>query len=254
MKSNIVGMMSLAAILCVPVIAEAGGLRGSAASMKEQHTVAVERDLTFSENEASVRALVETGGLEPIESNGDFKLSRVSFPYALPEVKLFLERLSRQYNDALGAPLVVTSLTRPAENQPRNAHQLSVHPAGMAVDFRVPRTAKERAWLESVLLQLENRGVLDVTRERNPPHYHVAVFPAAYRTYAAKLPPLAPRAVVTPLPVARSVAMESRPVMTVSAPTSVAASTSSFFNALLLVTGMSGVLFTTLLFRRRELV
>src|SRR5687768_5515915 len=102
MKSSIVGITSLAVLLCVPVTAEAGGLRGSAASMKEQHTVAVQRDLTFSENGASVRALVEAGGLEPIESNGDFKLSRVSFPYALPEVKLFIERLGRQYFDAHG--------------------------------------------------------------------------------------------------------------------------------------------------------
>jgi hypothetical protein len=83
-----------------------------------------------------------------------------------------------------GEKLIVTSLVRPTDLQPRNAHKLSVHPAGMAVDFRVPSTASERSWLEKALLGLENAGVLDVTREHTPPHYHVAVFPAEYVAYA----------------------------------------------------------------------
>jgi hypothetical protein len=112
----------------------------------------------------------------------------------VPEVKLFLERLGKQYREANGSPLVVTSLVRPSSEQPRNAHELSVHPAGMAVDFRVPSNAKARAWLESALLQLENRGVLDVTRERFPPHYHVAVFPVAYAAYVERISPSAERA------------------------------------------------------------
>ncbi len=53
----------------------------------------------------------------------------------------------------------------------------------MAVDFRISNNAKARAWLEGVLLNLEGKGLLDVTRERRPPHYHVALFPDAYRTY-----------------------------------------------------------------------
>jgi hypothetical protein len=38
-----------------------------------------------------------------------------------------------------------------------------------------------------VLLSLEDKVVLDVTRERNPAHYHVAVFPRQYERYVAKL-------------------------------------------------------------------
>jgi hypothetical protein len=160
-------------------------------------------------------------------------------------VKLFIERLGRQYFDAHGTPLVVTSLTRPAENQPRNAHQLSVHPAGMAVDFRVPQDARARAWLESALLQLENRGILDVTRERYPPHYHVAVFPAAYRAYVEKLPPLEPRPVVAVEPVT------PLPVVAAPAPVVVASpAPSDFSGGLLLMVGLSGLTFTTLLVRR----
>jgi hypothetical protein len=66
----------------------------------------------------------------------------------------------------------------------------------MAVDFRISRAEKCRDWLESELLTLERQDVLDITRERNPPHYHVAVFPAAYTAWAARQPPL----VRTPLP------------------------------------------------------
>lgn len=237
---------------CLPSIAFAGGLRGSPSSMKEQHAVAVERDLTFMDDADQVRSSLASGVLDSVKSNGDFTLSRVSYPYAVPEVRLFIERLGRQYFDAHGTPLVVTSLTRPAENQPRNAHQLSVHPAGMAVDFRVPRDSKARMWLESALLQLENRGVLDVTRERNPPHYHVAVYPAAYRAWVEKLPPLAPRKVVaaepvTPLPTVAAPA----PVAVVSSATST--DTPDFSSLLLMITGMSGVMFTTLLVRRSQL-
>jgi hypothetical protein len=188
MKHKRIAGLVAAVIIAIPSVAAAGGFRGSPSSMREQHAVAVERDLAFINDAAEVRALLEDGRIELVESGPDYTLADVSFPYALPEVKLFIERLGKQYREANGAPLVVTSLTRPAANQPRNAHELSVHPAGMAVDFRVPRDGKARAWLESVLLQLENRGVLDVTRERFPPHYHVAVFPAAYAAYVENLP------------------------------------------------------------------
>jgi hypothetical protein len=241
-------LIPVVALFCLPSIALAGGLRGSPSSMKEQHAVAVERDLRFMDDAEQVRNSLASGVLDSVTSNGDFTLSRVSYPYAVPDVKLFIERLGRQYFDAFGIPLVVTSLTRTAENQPRNAHQLSVHPAGMAVDFRVPRDARARAWLESALLQLENRGVLDVTRERNPPHYHVAVFPAAYRAYVEKLPPLAPRPVVAVEPV-------TLPTVAPPAPTVVASPAPStapydFSGGLLLMVGLSGLIFTTFLLRR----
>ena len=99
---------------------------------------------------------------------------------------MFVEHLATDYRAATGEPLVITSLTRPDALQPRNAHQLSVHPAGMAVDFRVPDDASHRAWLEKTLLDLETKGLIDATRERYPPHYHVAVFAEPYSAYAKK--------------------------------------------------------------------
>jgi hypothetical protein len=82
--------------------------------------------------------------------------------------------------------LVVTSLTRPNALQPRNAHELSVHPAGMAVDFRIPNDAESRQWLEKTLLSMEKQRLIDATRERHPPHYHVAVFREPFLAYAKK--------------------------------------------------------------------
>ncbi|MCC7042848.1 MAG: LysM peptidoglycan-binding domain-containing protein [Acidobacteria bacterium] len=57
----------------------------------------------------------------------------------------------------------------------------------MALDLRVPTQVSCRRWLESTLLALEGRRVLDVTLERNPPHYHVALFPAPYVAYVASV-------------------------------------------------------------------
>ena len=70
--------------------------------------------------------------------------------------------------------------------QPRNASPRSVHPTGMALDLRVPGP-KCRGWLERVLLQLEGSGVLEVSLERRPPHYHVALFPQQYAAYVERI-------------------------------------------------------------------
>ena len=81
----------------------------------------------------------------------------------------------------------MTSLTRPVDEQPGNAHDRSVYPTGMAVDLRVPRTQQCRDWLNRGLLSLEAAGVLEATRERSPTHYHVAVFPIQYEQYVERL-------------------------------------------------------------------
>ena len=185
-KILLAGSAALALSATIPVSAHAGTLRGSSSSMKQQHEIAVDEDLTFSRKASQIKHLVDSGGLVAVEGNQDFSLSRVSFPYARPEILLFIQHLAARYHADNGEKLIVTSLVRPTDLQPRNAHKLSVHPAGMAVDFRIPSTASERSWLEKALLGLENAGVLDVTREHNPPHYHVAVFPAEYVAYAAE--------------------------------------------------------------------
>lgn len=175
-------------LFAVPAHAARVELRGSPASMENQNQIAQQQGYTFIGSPAEVKEFVAKERLVRVKSNDDFRIADgVSFPYARPVVKTFVERLGAQYRNACGERLVVTSLTRPRSAQPSNAHQLSVHPAGMAVDLRISTRKACRAWLESTLLELENQELLDVTRERKPPHYHVAVFPEAYMAHLDRL-------------------------------------------------------------------
>ncbi|MFW6088147.1 MAG: DUF5715 family protein [Gemmatimonadota bacterium] len=173
-------------VMVAPSVA-AQSLRGSPATVERQNLVALQHDFTFLRDAAHVRRFVDAGYLLPIASNRDYSVKRISFPYARPEVALFLSRLGRQYRDACGEMLVVTSLTRPTTRQPWNASPRSVHPTGMAVDLRRSTNRYCRQWLESVLLHLEGEGVVEAVRENRPPHYHVAVFPRPYAEYVAGL-------------------------------------------------------------------
>lgn len=155
--------------------------------MERQTRAAGQHGYTFLLNPEQLRSFVRRGYLVEVPGNRDYELSGVSYPYARPKVKLFIERLSRQYRQACGEKLVVTSLTRPRSHQPRNAAPRSVHQAGMALDLRRSWSRRCRGWLERVLLSLERKGVLDANYERRPPHYHVAVFPRQYAAYVARL-------------------------------------------------------------------
>ncbi len=173
-------------LLAVPAAGQS--LRGSLASVNRQYQAAHDHDFTFTRSRSTVLNFVEKGYLVRVPGNAHYTLANVSYPYARPEVKLFLERLAAQYRAACNERLVVTSLTRPRNDQPRNASRRSVHPTGMAVDIRRSNQRSCRAWIEDTLLSLERQGVLEATRERWPPHYHVAVYPKPYKRYVASLP------------------------------------------------------------------
>jgi hypothetical protein len=190
-------LTSLAVCLCLlsdPLPDVEVSLRGSPLSMERQHRVAVDAGLTFVGTLEEMELLAQEGHLVPIQGGPDYEVMDWVFPYALPVVHTFVERFAAQYVDACGEPLVVTSLTRPFSEQPRNAHQLSVHPAGMAIDLRIPQNSVCREFLESALLEKEEAGLLDITRERAPPHYHIAVFPEPYAAYAELQGPVRPPA------------------------------------------------------------
>ncbi len=180
-------ILGLAASLLVPATAGAQSLRGSKASLDRQNGQARSHDFSYLSSGRQLQGFVEAGLLVPLTGNGNYRLKGVSFAYARPEVRLFAERLASQFRAACGELLVVTSLVRPKSSQPRNASLRSVHPTGMALDIRRHNTPACRVWLERVLLSLESKQVLEVTLERNPPHYHVALFPKPYAAYVARL-------------------------------------------------------------------
>jgi LysM repeat protein len=155
--------------------------------MTHQNQEAVRYGYSFLENAQAVNQFVDRGHLVKVAPNRYMELSDVSYPYARPGVKMFLDRLSAQYLAACGDKMVITSLTRPLNKQPANASSASVHPTGMAADLRIPQKSSCRSWLERTLLSLEGSGVIDVTRERHPPHYHVAVFTQSYEQYVTTM-------------------------------------------------------------------
>jgi hypothetical protein len=179
---------TVACVLALAAPASGQSLGGSLRSVDRQYRTAQDHDFTFLNSSARIRQFVEKGYLIEIPGDRNYTLANVSHPYARPEVKLFLERLAAQYRAACNERLVVTSLTRPRNGQPRNASTRSVHPTGMAVDIRRSNQRSCRNWIEDTLLSLERQGVVEATRERWPPHYHVAVFPRQYTRYVAALP------------------------------------------------------------------
>jgi len=166
---------------------QAQSLKGSRNSVETQYQLAQSYGFSFLNTAKEVAPKVESGELHKVSSGRYMELHSVSFPYAVAETRLFLERLSQQYHAACGEKLPVTSLLRPVNKQPVNSVALSVHPTGMAVDLRIPQQSKCRSWLEKTLLSLEKEQVLDVTRERFPPHYHVAVYAQPYAARVAAL-------------------------------------------------------------------
>lgn len=169
-----------------PPAADAASLIPTRAALLRQVHAARDHDFTYLETSGDVARFVRQGYLVALPGNEHYLVKHtVTLPYARPEVKLFVERLSAQYRGACGERLVVTSLVRPRRLQPPNSSPLSVHPTGMALDVRVSGSRRCWSWLESALVGLEARGVLEAARERHPAHYHVVVFPRQYASYVA---------------------------------------------------------------------
>lgn len=182
--ARLVAFVLLAAL---PVVADAASLSGSKASLRKQQKAAEDHDYTHLKNYPHLKRFVDAGLLVRLEGNANYELHEVAYPYARPEVEMFVNRLAAQYRANCGETLVVTSLTRPLSSQPWNASEMSVHPTGMAVDLRLSTRRTCRGFLERVLLALEKEGVVEATRERRPPHYHVAVFPREYAAYVNRM-------------------------------------------------------------------
>ena len=187
MQIMLTSFIVVAALVFTGAVADAQSLGGSRTSLNLQEKQARAHDFTFMESAARVKRFAAAGLLVQVSGNSNYDLSDVSYPYTRPAAKLFIERLSAQFRAACGEKLTVTSLTRPSNEQPPNSSEQSVHPTGMGVDLRVPKSSRCREWLERVLLSLEDANVLEATKERNPPHYHVAIFPTPYERYVASL-------------------------------------------------------------------
>ncbi len=181
-------VLILALGLAFGPVLHAAGLNPTRGSMDRQLAGAeasgYQRALTVQE----VHDAVRSGELRRLRGNEDYEIKEmVELPYARAEVRHFIEELAAGYRAACGERLVVTSLVRPKSRQPRNSHPRSAHALGLAMDLRRSWKRGCRGWLEANLLQLENGGVLEATRERHPPHYHVVLFTEPYVEHLARL-------------------------------------------------------------------
>lgn len=165
--------------------AAAQSLRGSRASVDRMYNHALGNGIYFYRTGKGIRDAAAAGRFTSLTGNASYGLGSVSYPYVRPETRTFVERLAVQYRNACGQKLIVTSGSRPREMRLINSADRSVHPTGMAVDLRKPRTSRCLSWLRTTLLQLERAGVVEATEEFNPPHFHVAVFPTPYARYVS---------------------------------------------------------------------
>lgn len=178
-------LCALALSFVVATGSEAQSLRGSPASIDRMYRQATQHDLDFYRTSTGVRNAANAGTLVRMSGNADYRLKDVSQPYVLPETRTFVQRLGAQYRAVCGEKLVVTSATRPQSQRLANSTTKTVHPTGMAIDLRKPTRSSCLNWLRTTLSSLEGRGVLEATEERNPPHFHVAVFPTQYERYVS---------------------------------------------------------------------
>jgi len=185
MQSSLIAAAVIAAsLVALPEPGAAQSLRGSHASVSLMYRRAVRGGLDFYETTSDVKRAVVRGELVRLNGNAHYRLANIGMPYVRPETKAFVLDLAADYHRACGAPLVITSATRPISRRLANSSELSVHPTGMAVDVRKP-AGRCRGWLRRTLLAAERRGVIEATEERHPPHFHVAVLPSRYERVAS---------------------------------------------------------------------
>lgn len=165
----------------------AQSLRGSHASVNLMYRRAVRGGLDFYETTADVRRAVVRGELVQLTGDANYTVANIGMPYVRPETRAFVIDLAADYRRTCGAPMVVTSATRPMSRRLANGSSLSVHPTGMAVDLRKP-TGRCLTWLRRTLLTNERQGMIEATEERRPPHFHVAVLPSRYERVASSRP------------------------------------------------------------------
>jgi hypothetical protein len=173
-----------ASLMALPEPSAAQSLRGSHASVSLVYRRAVRGGLNFYETTSDVKRAVVRGELVRLNGNSHYRLVNIGMPYVRPETKAFVLDLAADFHRACGAPLVITSATRPISRRLANSSELTVHPTGMAIDLRKP-AGRCRVWLRRRLLAAERRGAIEATEERHPPHFHVAVLRSRYEKVAS---------------------------------------------------------------------
>jgi len=159
-------------------LCEKVSLKGTQEAVLRAYQYAISNGVEFIKSAPTSKP----AGMEELIPTTEIRLVGVSFPYLLPDVHTYVQRLASQYSAHCNEALVVTSALRPQDKPLPNSSDHSVHPTGMAVDLSVSNHRCVE-WLKKALLTGEKRGYLDATQEKFPPHFHVVVFPKKYRKW-----------------------------------------------------------------------
>lgn len=180
--------------------ANADMLKGTLASLTAENRAADEDKLTRISDSAMLERFKERGILVFISSTTALRVdTRLNscYAWARPWARLFLQRLSdqfqRQFHQALQVNSAVRTAKYQAELRKRNGNAAkstgstaSTHLTGATVDItKKGLSAVEIQWLRSILRELEERGVLFATEEFLQAVFHVFVR-HAYADYVAR--------------------------------------------------------------------
>ena len=135
LRKMLTALFMAGVVVALPSVVEAQSLGGSKASMDRQNQQARAHDFTFLRDGNQVRTFANSGLLVRLTGDDNYQLAGVSYPYARPEVKLFVERLSSQYAN-WGQRVGVAVVAVPRRLR-RAARHYQPHPAAV-------RTAAQR--------------------------------------------------------------------------------------------------------------
>lgn len=188
-------------LLCIGSSGFSQSLAGSQTTLRTIHTYFSTHNYPFLRTETAIVRLYNAGELRHIDDpfikkTLGYNTYDIRWDYVRPAVFSFIQVLALDMRTACHEPLVLTSALRLVGNSPPNgSKRFTVHPTGFAIDIRKPK-GTALIWLRQYLLNAEQTGVLDVTEEFYPPHFHVVVFPQ-YRVpittlHDHELPPIRP--------------------------------------------------------------
>lgn len=166
-----------------------------------QNTRADDAKLSRMTNVAMIQRFARHGYLVPVSSNArSYYLHAIgpSQRYCRPWTRLFLDRVSRQYQTRFHQRLRVTSLVRTVGTQRRlerwngnaadaTGEERSSHLTGATIDIsKREMSPAGQEWLRQTLYSLREAGYLYAIEEFYQPTFHIMVYPS-YSHYVKTL-------------------------------------------------------------------
>ena len=177
----------------------ARALRAGPGHLRRENAAASRDHLTRLRDLEMVRQFTRSGRLVPVAADAPTYYVAgvpVALRVARPWTRQLIEHLAESLHALFGTRLRITSLVRTPSRQlalrrlninaaPAHGSVRSTHLTGATVDISTqPLSAREVAWLRTVLRRLTADRMVHAIEEFNEPHFHVLVR-KRYGTYAA---------------------------------------------------------------------